>query len=218
MSDDSSNKRVTANKIKTYRKTGNKKEGRKWVVTIVLVTFVISAMLQMIQSGLMNRVNLIMAFIILSIFIAIGVLFDIIGVAVTSAQETPFHSLSSRKGRGAKEAVRLIRNADKVGSFCNDVIGDIVGIISGSATTAIVIMLFSLGYFKSEFVLTIVLTAVVAALTIGGKALGKRVAIEKSGTIVFTVGKIVSFIAPVKEKNTAKPKSENAKAAKENDD
>ena len=160
-------------------------------------------MLQMIQSGLMNRVNLIMAFIILSIFIAIGVLFDIIGVAVTSAQETPFHSLSSRKVRGAKEAVRLIRNADKVGSFCNDVIGDIVGIISGSATTAIVIMLFSLGYFKSEFVLTIVLTAVVAALTIGGKALGKRVAIEKSGTIVFTVGKIVSFIAPVKEKNTA---------------
>lgn len=217
MSDDSG-KRASTNKIKTYRKTGSKKEGRKWVITVVLMTFVISAVFQMIQSGLMNKVNLIMAFVILSIFIAIGVLFDIIGVAVTSASETPFHSLSSRKVRGAKEAVRLIRNADKVGSFCNDVIGDIVGIISGSATTAIVMMLFGFGYFKSEFGLTVVLTAIVAALTIGGKALGKRVAIEKSGTIVFTVGKIVSFIAPIREKRSAKSKSDAAKAANEQHD
>lgn len=62
----------------------------------------ISALLQTIQSGLMNRVNLVMAFVILSIFILIGVVFDIIGVAVTSASETPFHSLSSQKKRGAK--------------------------------------------------------------------------------------------------------------------
>lgn len=202
MSDDSS-KRESINKNKTNKKAEKKKDGRKWVVTIILVTFVISAILQMILSGLMNSVNLIMAFIILIFFISIGVVFDIIGVAVTSAIETPFHSLSSQKVRGAKEAVRLIRNADKVGSFCNDVIGDIVGIISGSATTAIVAMLIAISGFSSQFFLAIILTAVVAALTIGGKALGKRVAIEKSSDIVFTVGKIISFIAPVKEKNKA---------------
>lgn len=218
MSDDSSNKRVSASKSKASRKKENKKNGRKWVATIVPVTFVISALLQMLQSGLMSRVNLVMAFVILSMFIAIGVLFDIIGVAVTSASETPFHSLSSRKVRGAKEAVRLIRNADKVGSFCNDVIGDIAGIISGSATTAIVVMLFGLGYFENEFALTTVLTAIVAALTIGGKALGKRLAIEKSSAIVFTVGKLVSFVAPVKEKNSTKSKYGSAKAVKESND
>ena len=200
MSDDSS-KRENSTKPKTNKKENKKKDGRKWVATIVPLTFIISALLQMIQSGLMSRVNLIMAFIILSIFIAIGVVFDIIGVAVTSANETPFHSLSSQKVRGAKEAVRLIRNADKVGSFCNDVIGDIVGIVSGSATTAIVVMLMAMGGFSSQFILGIVMTAIVAALTIGGKAMGKRVAIEKANDIVFTVGKIVSFIAPVKERN-----------------
>lgn len=200
MSDDSS-KRENSTKPKTNKKENKKKDGRKWVATIVPMTFIISALLQMIQSGLMSRVNLIMAFIILTIFIAIGVVFDIIGVAVTSANETPFHSLSSQKVRGAKEAVRLIRNADKVGSFCNDVIGDITGIVSGSATTAIVVMLMALGGFDSQFVLGVVLTAVVAALTIGGKAMGKRVAIDKANDIVFAVGKFVSFIAPVKEKN-----------------
>lgn len=217
MSDDGS-KRTSTNKIKTNKKRDNKKEGRKWVMTIVPVTFVISAALQTIQSGLMNKVNLIMAFLILSIFIAIGIVFDIIGVAVTSATETPFHSLSSQKKRGAKEAVRLVRNADKVGSFCNDVIGDIVGIISGSAATAIVVMLFEAGWFNNEFILKIVLTAFVAALTIGGKALGKRVAIDKSNEIVFAVGKIVSFIAPVHEKHIGRTKIDGSKTVKENND
>ena len=217
MSDDGS-KRTSTNKIKTNKKRDNKKEGRKWVMTIVPVTFVISAALQTIQSGLMDKVNLIMAFLILSVFIAIGIVFDIIGVAVTSATETPFHSLSSQKKRGAKEAVRLVRNADKVGSFCNDVIGDIVGIISGSAATAIVVMLFGTGWFNNEFILKIMLTAFVAALTIGGKALGKRVAIEKSNEIVFAVGKIVSFIAPVREKHIGRARIENSKTAKQSDD
>ncbi len=200
MSDDSS-KRTTKSKIE--RKKENKKDGRRWVITVVLVSFVISSVFQMIQAGLMGRVNLIMAFIILTFFISLGVIFDIVGVAVTSANETPFHALSSRKKRGAKEAVRLIRNADKVGSFCNDVIGDIVGIISGSATSAIVVMIYSMSGFSSDFVLTIVLTAIVASLTIGGKAAGKKIAIEKSDEIVFFVGKVISLIAPVKEKNKA---------------
>lgn len=217
MSDDS-NKRTNANKSKLNKKKDSKKDGRKWVFMIVPLTFFISALLQTIQSGLMDRVNLVMAFVILSIFILIGVIFDIIGVAVTSASETPFHSLSSQKKRGAKEAVHLIRNADKVGSFCNDVIGDIVGIISGSATTAIVVMLFHTGYFKSQFVLTVILTALVAALTIGGKALGKRIAIEKSNDIVYTVGKIVSVFAPVREKRMQKSKNENNKSVKETND
>ena len=192
MSDDSRDKRsVNKKKVK-------EKRGRRWVVTVILMTFVISSLLQMIQAGLMSKVNLAMAFVILITFVLIGILFDIIGVAVTSANEIPFHSLSSQKIRGAKEAVRLIRSADRVGSFCNDVIGDIVGIISGSATTVIVAMIISSDVNFNDFALTTVMTAIVAALTIGGKAAGKRIAIEKSNSIVFFVGKIISFIAPAK--------------------
>lgn len=192
MSDDSRDKKITK------KKKEKEKKGRRWVITVIVITFVISALLQMIQSGLMSRVNLAMAFVILIVFVLIGILFDIIGVAVTSANEIPFHSLSSQKIRGAKESVRLIRSADRVGSFCNDVIGDIVGIISGSATTAIVAMIISSGVNLSNLLVTIFMTAIVAALTIGGKAAGKRVAIEKSNEIVFFVGKTISWIAPVK--------------------
>jgi len=196
LSDDSRDKR-------TLKKKKNKeKRGCRWVITVILMTFVISSILQMIQAGLMNNVNLAMAFIILITFVLLGILFDIVGVAVTSANEIPFHSLSSQKIRGAKEAVKLIRNADKVGSFCNDVIGDIVGIISGSATTVIVAMIVSSGFALNNFVLTTLMTAIVAALTIGGKAAGKRIAIERSSEIVFFVGKAISFITPknVKER------------------
>ena len=192
MSDDSRDKKIT------NKKKEREKKGRRWVITVVLLTFVISALLQMIQAGLMNSVNLAMAFVILIVFVLIGILFDIIGVAVTSANEIPFHSLSSQKIRGAKEAVRLIRSADRVGSFCNDVIGDIVGIISGGTTTVIVTMILSSGINLSKFFMTTLMTAVVAAVTIGGKAAGKRVAIDKSNEIVFFVGKIINLIAPVK--------------------
>ena len=192
MSDDSRDKRIL------NKKKEKEKRGRRWVVTVILITFVISSLLQMIQAGLMSKVNLAMAFVILITFVLIGIAFDIIGVAVTSANEVPFHSLSSQKIRGAKEAVRLIRSADRVGSFCNDVIGDIVGIISGATTTVIVAMIISSGVNFSNFALTTVMTALVAALTIGGKAAGKRIAIEKSNNIVFFVGKVISFIAPVK--------------------
>ena len=192
MSDDSRDKRSL------NKKREREKRGRRWVVTVVLMTFAISSIMQMIQAGLMSNVNLAMAFVILIVFVLIGIIFDIIGVAVTSANEIPFHSLSSQKIRGAKEAVRLIRSADRVGSFCNDVIGDIVGIISGSATTVIVAMILNSGLHFNDFVLTTIMTALVAAFTIGGKAAGKRIAIEKSNDIVFFVGKIISFIAPVK--------------------
>ena len=190
MSDDNSRDKRSLNKKKE-----KEKKGRRWVITVILITFAVSSILQMIQAGLMSNVNLAMAFVILIAFVLIGIIFDIIGVAVTSANEIPFHSLSSQKIRGAKEAVKLIRSADRVGSFCNDVIGDIVGIISGSATTAIVAMVISTGIDFSKFALTTIMTAVVAALTIGGKAAGKRIAIEKSNDIVFFVGKLISFIS-----------------------
>ena len=160
--------------------------------------------MQTLQAGLMNKVNLIWAFMILFAFILIGIIFDIIGVSVTAASEIPFHSLCSRKVRGAKEAVRLIRNADKVGNFCNDVIGDIAGIISGSAAGAIVVMLHSFSPNSDEFILSVALAGIVAALTVGGKAFGKGIAILNCNSIIFTVGKIISFIMPVKDKKSKK--------------
>jgi len=173
-------------------------------VTIIFWSFCISSVMQMIQAGLMSHVTLLVACLMLFSFVLIGVIFDIIGVAVTAASEVPFHSLAARRVRGAKEAIRLIRNADKVGSFCNDVIGDIVGIVSGSATTAIVVMLNAFSSGDYEFILSICLAGLVAAMTIGGKAVGKGIAMMYCNTIIFTVGKLVSFVAPIKRESKKK--------------
>lgn len=116
-----------------------KKTGRsarpdfRWIALIFLVTVLISALMSFVSSNLLEGAGLILSFVILICIVLTGILFDIIGVAVTAADEVPFHAMASRKVPEAEDALRLIRNAGRVSSFCNDVIGDICGVISGSA-------------------------------------------------------------------------------------
>ena len=114
------------------------------------------------------------------------------GVAVNSADEKVFHSMNSRKVKGSKVAVLFKKNADKVSSFCNDVIGDICGIISGAAGTTIAIGLADKLNVDLLFV-NLTVAAVIAALTIGGKAMGKSFAMNKSDIILYEFAKIISI-------------------------
>ena len=115
----------------------NKSNKIKWVATITILAFIISFVFSFISNSTMPKVNIYISIIILLLFITIGIIFDMIGVAVTSTDEEPLHAMSSKKIKGAKKAVAFKKNADKVSSFCNDVIGDICGIISGSAGVTI---------------------------------------------------------------------------------
>ena len=92
---------------------------------------------------------------------------------------------------GSKESIALIRNAEKVSSFCNEVIGDVAGVISGGLAAAIVTLIHAKYSFLNAVILNFLLTAAVAAMTVGGKAVGKRLAIYKSEQIVTRVGKIL---------------------------
>ena len=51
---------------------------------------------------------------VLAVFIGLGIVFDMIGVAVTAADPRPFHSMAAHKEKGAKEALVLLRNARQV--------------------------------------------------------------------------------------------------------
>ena len=105
-----------------------KKERKKtirWVVTIFLVTIFISGAISVVSDEIMASSGMAVAFMILLAIVLLGIVFDIIGVAVTSADEKPFHSMAARKIPGAQEAIRLLRNAERVSSICNDVVGDI---------------------------------------------------------------------------------------------
>lgn len=134
-----------------------------------------------------------LALVVLSLFILIGIVFDIIGLAIATASEAPFHSMASRKVKGAKNAVDLIRNAEKASSFCNDVVGDIAGIISGSTTAALVIRLSYLYGLDSIF-LSLIITGFVAAFTVGGKAAGKAYAISHANKITYSVALLKYYI------------------------
>ena len=120
-----------------------KKSGKKtgpdwsWILFIFVITMVISAAMSFISSRLLGNAGMAVSFLILICIVAIGIVFDIIGVAVTACPEAPFHAMASRKVAEAPDALKLLRNANRVSSFCNDVIGDICGVISGSAAAVI---------------------------------------------------------------------------------
>ena len=177
-----------------------KKERNKavrWVVTIFFVTILISATISLISEEIMAVSGMAVAFAILLAIVMVGIVFDIIGVAVTSADEKPFHSMAARKVRGAREAISLLRNAEKVSSICNDVVGDICGVVSGSASATIAAQILAKFDFSWPMVVSLVMSALVAGLTVGGKAIGKTFAIRSNTTIVYTVGRILHFFAHI---------------------
>jgi len=172
------------------KKSQRKKNSQyAWAIKVFFISIIITACLSFISGELLNELNVYVALIVLAVFILLGIVFDIIGLAVATADEAPFNSMAAQRNKVGKTAVKLLKNAEKVSSFCNDVVGDICGVISGATGTSIAASLFATS--KNAFWWTLLLTSAVAALTVGGKALGKRFAMEKSVTIVTNVSRII---------------------------
>ncbi len=182
------------NELKKLKSQTRKKEliNWSWILTILIISFVLSVSLSFISEISIKNTTLLISIIVTLIFIFLGILFDIIGVSVTASDEKIFHSMSSRKVRASKVAVKFKKNADKVSSFCCDVIGDICGVISGASGIAIVTILVKT-YSFSVLLTTLIVTGIISSLTIGGKALGKSFAINKSNIILYEFAKVVSI-------------------------
>ena len=170
-----------------------KNKAAKWVLTIFIITIIVSAVISFASKELMGGSPIVVAFLVLLAIVLLGIVFDIVGVAVTSADEKPFHSMAARKVAGSQEAIMLLRNADKVGSICNDVIGDICGVVSGSASATIAAKVLSSGIvdLSWEQLVSLTMSALVAALTVAGKALGKNIAINSCTSIVHVAGIVI---------------------------
>ncbi|PYG86824.1 hypothetical protein LY28_02644 [Ruminiclostridium sufflavum DSM 19573] len=171
----------------------SKKETRIWTLLITVVTFLISIFMSFFSNETIGHASTVVSFLIVFGIIIISILFDIVGTAATAADEAPFHSMASRKLYGARQAIRLIRNADKVSNFCNDVVGDICSVVSGAAV-ALIVYRFSGNASNSEnSIFALSITAMVASLTVGGKSLGKAVALANSNYIIYKVAVITNF-------------------------
>lgn len=163
----------------------------RWLFTIFFLALTISAVFSFLSQELLSAASLFGAFIVLLTIIAIGIFFDLLGVAVTAAEEKPFHSMASRKVPGGSEGIWLLRNAGKVSSVCNDVVGDICGIISGAAAAVVAVEAFESLHHPSLRVIQLLLSALVAALTILGKAFCKQIALDYSTAIVHRASKMI---------------------------
>ena len=191
------NKTIKKGIKKELKKTNLIKIDFKWFFKILLLAFAISLVFSSLSEIVLNNVNILIGIIIIIIFIVLGIIFDMIGVAVAAADEKPFHSMSSRKVKGAKLAVKLKRNADKVSTICNDVVGDICGIVSGSGGAVIAIALAT-KYDLNIILVSLIITSLISGITVGGKALEKSHAINNSNEILYNFAKVINIF--VKEK------------------
>ena len=178
--------------MKKIKQEKDKKGGssNRWPLIAFFMAVVLSAMLTLASEAMLDGAGMTVALLILLLFIVLGILFDIIGVAVTAADPKPFHSMASHREKGAKQALMLLRNADRVSSICNDVVGDICGIVSG-ATGAVIVALLQSGLNARSVLVSVGVTALISGLTIGGKAMGKPFAMKQSTRVVYLAGRIL---------------------------
>lgn len=163
-----------------------------WIYKVFLLSFILSILFSGVSTVMANTFNSIVLAIILILVVFTGIIFDMIGVAVLTSKEASLHARASQKISGAKEAITLLKNSTQVSSICNDVVGDICGIVSGSLGAVLTLAIAS-KFNLSATITTILITAVISAITVGGKAIAKGIATKNSDSIVFAVGKVKHF-------------------------
>ena len=181
------------------------KNNKNWIIKAFIITFILSMVFNGISNVIIDKLNMVVAVPVLIMMIGIGIFFDMIGMAVATCDEAPFHAKAAKKQKGAKETVKLIRTKEKVSSICNDIVGDVSGIVSGSISALLSVKIVTFLNMDVLYV-SLLVGAIVASLTVGGKAIGKKIAIDNCVNIMEFVGKIVHVFSPVKQKENIKNK------------
>ncbi|MGI6038091.1 MAG: hypothetical protein ACOYD6_07690 [Limnochordia bacterium] len=158
-----------------------------------MATFFLSVTFSLGSQTLLGFLTLGPALILLLVIVFIGIIFDIIGVAITAAREEPFHAMATDRVPGAQQAIRLIKQADKVASFALDIVGDVAGTLSGAIAAAIVVRISVLTPSLSETLLSTVVVALIASLMVTGKAVGKGFALSQGTKIIAWTGKLLYY-------------------------
>lgn len=180
-------------KVKKDNRIAHFNKDTVWIIQIILMTFFLSLALSFASDTIIPNVPLVFSILILFFFILLGIIFDMVGVSVTVADKKVFNSMASKKVKGAKTALMLIKNNSKVSSFCNDVIGDICGVLSGAAGITIGTIIAN-NTNVNIIIISLILTSFIASITIGGKAIGKSYAINKANNILFKFSKLIDIL------------------------
>ena len=156
--------------MKNHKNNSKDNNTIKWIIEVSILTFILSLLFSYISTNGVSNLNLVAAIIILVLVILVGILFDIIAVAVTIANVDEFHAKATKKGA--------------------DVIGDICGVLSGAIGALIALKIGDA--FQLPINIQSIISAFVASMTVGGKALGKSIANKYSTPIVHKVGIVLN--------------------------
>lgn len=202
-----------SSKNKTNKKVKKQQAKNMWPYKVLVLAIALSLCFSILSEFLLGNTGITVAILVIIVFVGVAIATDMVGVAVTSCSKEPFIAMASKKVRGAKEGLMLIKNADKVSSLCADVVGDVCGILSGAAGASIVakIAIDSQNISLAILIASLV-SAIIAGLTIFGKALGKRKAIDSCTSIILIVGKILSIFT----KQPKQKKKDDVSVEKEN--
>lgn len=192
----------TVGKIKEKKGAGhffrsvmaNPKISLKWPIKIFFITLFLSLIFSIGSELILTTAGIILSISVILILWLLSVVFDMVGVAVAAASLEPFVAMASKKVKGAKQAINLVKNAEKVSSFASDVVGDICGILSGAVGAALVIKIYSVTGDIKAVIIAAVVSSLIAALTVFGKAVGKIFAINYPNKIVFGASKLLRFL------------------------
>lgn len=179
----------------------------RWPLIVLFISFFLSLFFGVLSEIAMSNANIFVAIVVVLVFLFIAILTDMIGVAVAACDTTPFRAMAAKKVRGAKEAIKLVKNADRVSSIVADIMGDVCSILSGAAGTTIAVALISANMDSMvQVVISSLVSAVIAAVLISGKALMKRYSLIHCEKIILLLGKFLSIFNYTKSKKPEKAK------------
>ena len=191
-----------------------KRKSWKHLVIVFIGSFVIAGIVGISSELLLRRISsLWVAALFLLAVIGVHIVFDIIGIAATAASEAPHHAKAANRVRGARQAVYLVRHADLVANMANDVVGDVTGTLSGVMAAAIVLDIIRLDptLGTKEIWFSTLMLALVASITVTGKAVGKTFAIQDANKIIAWVGSALAAFEQITGWDLTGPKKRGGK-------
>lgn len=162
-----------------------------------------SIVFSMISQSLFPKIPPFLSVLIILFFIVISVVFDMIGVAFTSLGQCDLSKY--KKEQSYEVLVHLAENTDKISSFCGDIVGDICGILSGAGGVSLVLNL-NIIETNINFIVTCVISSIIAGITIFGKAIMKGYAVKNCELVSLKTAKILKHLqfSNLKGKNKKK--------------
>ena len=166
----------------------------RYVLMVGVGSFVFTVCFSLFaETSIKGLRSIILPALLIVLSVLFNVVFDIIGTSATAADEAPFHARAAKRLRGAQESINLIKNADKVANFANDVVGDIAATIAGALGISLALKIAHRWSLADVIMLNVIITSLIASITVVGKAIGKRIAVSRANEVIFLVGQLLAF-------------------------